>query len=450
VSVVSLTLALLLVTEPAWPARRPPVAPVAGHELRDPFRWPPEPPSPPSEDIDADRFSDAVGALCRRPSQRRLGPMILTAAVEAGVDPFILAALVFHQSGCDRALWTPAGYGLLGLHPGMYFRPGHPPEPVTRAELEPDRLRDAAHSLRAGARLLAMWEQRHAEIDARFRGARHRAAVSHFVWGDVVGSSAAEDQILTARRRLLERYGGPPAPRASSLGIDLVSPLEGAPRVATSGMGEARDGGARRHRGLDIAGAVGEPVRSIADGVVVFAGLDLPGSSSHEVLSPRDSARWSSSSATGEAGPGGLFVCIDHDAHRSHDPHEARGTVTSCYFHLRRYFVRSEERVVAGQMVGEIGVSGVRTSLPHLHFEVHVADRALNPLPILGDLVIPPRETVAHGSAIRRQRVRLAGNGASPPAPADGIVSARQHGRAARGPVRDAGDARSRSSGSRI
>ena len=146
---------------PAWAPRQPPVAPPAGHELRDPGRWPAEPPSPDLADVDPERFADAVAALCRHAARRSLGGPILAASAAAGIDPFLLAALAFDQSGCDRRLWTPAGYGLLRLHPAMYFRAGHPPEPVSRADLEPERLLDATHSLRVGARLLAMWEERH-------------------------------------------------------------------------------------------------------------------------------------------------------------------------------------------------------------------------------------------------------------------------------------------------
>jgi hypothetical protein len=54
----------------------------------------------------------------------------------------------------------------------------------------------------------------------------------------------------------------------------------------------------------------------------------------------------------------------------------------------------------------------VRVSLPHLHFELHVADRATNPAPLLGDLIIPPRETLAYRHAIASQRARLAASGA--------------------------------------
>jgi murein DD-endopeptidase MepM/ murein hydrolase activator NlpD len=376
---------------PNWTPRRPPVLLAYGHELRDPSHWPAEPPSPPGP-VDLARFGDAVAAVCHRAGTGALGEAIARAAGEAGVDPFLLGALVFEQSACDKRLWGRSGFGLLRLHPQMYLGPGRPPLPVPRADLQADRLRDPAHSLRVGALLLRMWQDQHAEVDARFPSAPHRTFVSHFVWGDEVVSSAAEDRILTARRRLLERYAGlPPAARATALGISVVSPLEGTPRVATSGLGEDRDGGARRHRGLDIAGVVGEPVRCVADGQVTFAGLDLPGPASHLELGPRSSGAW----ANRPSGRGGLFVCVEHSPE-----------VTTCYFHLRRFAVRKEQRVRAGEVIGEVGLSGVRSSLPHLHFELHVDERAENPVPMLADLIIPPRETVAYRNAVAAHRAR--------------------------------------------
>jgi murein DD-endopeptidase MepM/ murein hydrolase activator NlpD len=378
---------------PRWAPRLPPVIVPSfyGHELRDPARWPAEPP-PPAGPLDADRFAAAVADVCHGAAKAALAAPILDAAAAAGVDPFVLASLAFEQSGCDRRLWGRTGYGLFRLHPRMYFSNGNPPAPVTRADLAPERLLDAAHSLRVGALLLRMWEDQHADVDARFPGARHRTAISHFVWGDAVASSAAEDRVLTVRRRMLERYAGtPPAAHPTAYGIPIVSPLEGTPRLATSGIGEDRDGGARRHKGLDITGAVGEPVRSVAAGEVTFAGLDLPGGSSHLVMGPRQSARW----GRRESGPGGLFVCVRHSAE-----------VTSCYFHLRRFDVRKGDAIAAGQVIGEVGLSGVHTALPHLHFELHVDDRACNPLPALGDLVIPPRETVTYRYARAAMRAR--------------------------------------------
>src|SRR5690348_3115797 len=109
-------------------------------------------------------------------------------------------------------------------------------------------------SLADGAALLEMWNTRHKELDEAFGGSAHRTGVAHFVWGDEVRSSGQEDLILTARRRMIDVYNDTPeVTRQAPIGITVVSPLEAPPRVATSGPGDDRDGGARKHRGLDIA-----------------------------------------------------------------------------------------------------------------------------------------------------------------------------------------------------
>ena len=81
-------------------------------------------------------------------------------------------------------------------------------------------------------------------------------------------------------------------------------------------------------------------------------------------MSPRASARW----GRRQTGPGGLFLCVKHDA-----------DVTSCYFHLRRFDVAKGERVAAGQTTPEAvelqslmrrmldaGVAAIRTGAPLL------------------------------------------------------------------------------------
>ena len=45
------------------------------------------------------------------------------------------------------------------------------------------------------------------------------------------------------------------------------------------------------------------------------------------------------------------------------------GAVT-VYGHVNQYFVRAGERVVAGELIAEVGNRGQSTG-PHLHFEVH-------------------------------------------------------------------------------
>ena len=244
---------------------------------------------------------------------------------------------------------------------------------------------DPAANLAAGAALLGMWNARHRELDAAFGGAAHRGGVAHFIWGDEVRSSGHEDLILTARRRMIAAYlETPNKTLAAPIGITVVSPLEAPPRVATSGPGDERDGGARRHRGLDLTATIGEPVRSIADGTVIFAGANIPGAARKGPISPEKIGRY----AHRNLGVGGIYLCIEHRP-------EPRRIVT-CYMHLSSYIVADKETVTAGQTIGYVGRTGVKVSPPHLHFEVRVDDHITNPVRTLGDFVIPPQATQTH------------------------------------------------------
>jgi Peptidase family M23 len=93
---------------------------------------------------------------------------------------------------------------------------------------------------------------------------------------------------------------------------------------------------AGQHRGIDIAGSVGAAVAAAAAGEVRFAGV---------------------------AGSSGLTVSV----------RTADGFDTS-YLHLGAVEVSAGERVSAGQRLGAVGTSGVRSAAaPHLHFGVREA-----------------------------------------------------------------------------
>ena len=333
------------------------------------------------------------------------------AAAEAEVDPFLLGALVYRASRCNPRLRTPFGVGLLQIQPRMVAANAHggklvyqvrqgeawveKTRPLPRGGLYPLLLEEPRHHLRVGAALLGMWQDQHPAIDQAFSGSvPHRSAVAHFGWGDVVRGTGGEDRALTARRRLIEHYlGKQQAPRPTSLGIAVVSPLQGTPRVAPSGPGEDRDQGARAHRGLDIDATVGEPVGSLADGVVWFAGFDLPGRVRPQPVPPEELAQ----TPRPTLGPGGLFVCVRHTE-----------GIFSCYMHLASYRVHINDRVKAGDCLGTVGRSGVKSSGSHLHLELHVKGAAIDPAPILGpELVIPPQDTVAHDLAMQSKKLRL-------------------------------------------
>jgi murein DD-endopeptidase MepM/ murein hydrolase activator NlpD len=106
----------------------------------------------------------------------------------------------------------------------------------------------------------------------------------------------------------------------------------------------------RPHQGIDIAAPVGEPILAPAKGKVTFAG-------------------WKS-------GGYGNTVEIDH----------GYGYVTR-FAHASRVLVRAGETVERGQIIAEVGATGL-VSGPHLHYEVEVNGAAVDPLNfILADAI---------------------------------------------------------------
>jgi murein DD-endopeptidase MepM/ murein hydrolase activator NlpD len=117
----------------------------------------------------------------------------------------------------------------------------------------------------------------------------------------------------------------------------------------TSTMGTRRDpitGDRDFHPGLDISADYGSPVHATADGTV--------------------------SRAAAEGGYGNLII-IDH----------GYGLETR-YGHLSRYKVRTGAKVKRGDVVGYVGSTG-RSTGSHLHYEVRVYGRLMNPLRLLGN-----------------------------------------------------------------
>jgi murein DD-endopeptidase MepM/ murein hydrolase activator NlpD len=100
-------------------------------------------------------------------------------------------------------------------------------------------------------------------------------------------------------------------------------------------------GQATFHHGVDIAVAYGHDVRAAADGVVSFAGV--------------------------QNGYGNTVV-IDHEGGRQ-----------TRYAHLSQELVRAGDVVSEGQVLGKSGNSG-RTTGPHLHFEMLVNGRPVDPV----------------------------------------------------------------------
>lgn len=400
-----LSLGLMGNEEPPWRARRRPMPrpnriAQARVALSD---WPPEPETPRA--IDPARFAQALRSICGwMPPERadRYTGWILRYAEEFEVDPFLIAALVYREGRCrsdaedgDRG----SGIGLTLIDNRMYWenvRGGtlryrvreddawvERTRAVDRFPFGGPRLRQPEPNLYFAAALLAAWKDQHESVDATFEQEPHRHYVSHWVWGDRVRSDRQEDRILLERRRLLEYYGSHdgPAPVVWG-GLTFGCPLDGCPRVITSWIGSERDGGSRHHRGIDLESLPGEPVRAIAGGLVVFAGVDLPGGQQHRQLRTREEYE---AIARDALGAGGRYVCVRHQ--RPGDLHSVR----SCYMHLEEVSVAYGDRVERGDELGSVGRTGMQRSAAHLHLEMST-DRLEDPSEILYGLLLGQRD----------------------------------------------------------
>ena len=116
----------------------------------------------------------------------------------------------------------------------------------------------------------------------------------------------------------------------------------------TSGYGVRSDpfkGRAAMHAGIDLAGPVGTPIYATGDGTVTESGYN--------------------------SGGYGNLVKLDH----------GRGIETR-YGHMSAILVRAGQRVTRGQMIGRMGSTG-RSTGSHLHYEVRIDARAVNPIPFM-------------------------------------------------------------------
>ena len=130
----------------------------------------------------------------------------------------------------------------------------------------------------------------------------------------------------------------------------IAVPSEKPVRTAafTSGFGIRSDPFAARaamHPGIDLAGPIGTPIYATADGTVLRAG-------------------WN-------AGGYGNLVEIDH----------GKGIATR-YGHMSAVLVSAGQHITRGQQIGRMGSTG-RSTGSHLHYEVRIDGRPVNPIPFM-------------------------------------------------------------------
>lgn len=115
----------------------------------------------------------------------------------------------------------------------------------------------------------------------------------------------------------------------------------GLPIQGTMSQGFKIDDDEHYHPGIDIACAVGTPVLATANGTVEFVGVDSV--------------------------YGNMVVIRNND------------TITTVYGHNEKILVEPNQLVLAGHRVALSGNTGISTA-PHLHYEVRVNDKPVNPL----------------------------------------------------------------------
>jgi len=126
----------------------------------------------------------------------------------------------------------------------------------------------------------------------------------------------------------------------------LRTPVDGA--KLTSRFGKRRHpilGFDRLHKGIDFGLPIGAPVQAAGDGTIEFAG---------------------------KSGAYGNYVRIRHS-----------GTYSTAYAHLNGFAggTKVGRKVRQGQVIGYVGTTGMSTG-PHLHYEVLVSNKQVNPLSI--------------------------------------------------------------------
>ncbi len=131
---------------------------------------------------------------------------------------------------------------------------------------------------------------------------------------------------------------------APSKNLKMTHPVSGKSNVG-SFWGDPRDGGKRKHEGVDIFANKGTPVVAIMDGRII---------------------------SVDNSGIGGKTVYLQPDGEDWY----------AYYAHLDRQDVVYGQRVKKGQQLGTVGNTGnAATTPPHLHFGIYTSNGAIDPLP---------------------------------------------------------------------
>jgi murein DD-endopeptidase MepM/ murein hydrolase activator NlpD/SH3-like domain-containing protein len=175
---------------------------------------------------------------------------------------------------------------------------------------------------------------------------------------DLIASSKADTNVLAWEPRKTQTYLIRVQPELLRSGRYTISitrepalsfPVKGRDsRQISSFFGAARDGGRRRHEGVDIFAPKGTPAVASVEGIITGVGTNSLG--------------------------GNVVFLSDNDRN-----------IRLYYAHLDRWNVSNGQRVSVGDTVGFVGNTGnARTTGPHLHFGIYgFSEGAVDPLPFI-------------------------------------------------------------------
>lgn len=164
----------------------------------------------------------------------------------------------------------------------------------------------------------------------------------------------------------------------SPISKSLVFPVAGKRSFVGSFWGAVRDGGKRKHEGIDIFAKKGTPVVAICDGIIVSKGT-----------TPR----------------GGKVLWLQSNEH----------PVSVYYAHLDQHKVKHGQYVRKGQVIGTVGKTGnARYTPPHLHFGIYKYTGAVNPLPYVKNskrIILPAASLKANPAIAKSTRRKVQSSG---------------------------------------
>ncbi len=136
------------------------------------------------------------------------------------------------------------------------------------------------------------------------------------------------------RQKVAEREKFKVQKSRNTLSYNFTAPVKG---IIVNGFAPEK-----QHYGIDIALSKGTPVKSIANGRIIFAD-------------------WSSDA--------GNTIIVKHT-----------NNAVSVYKHNQKLLRKSGDKVQQGEVIAVSGNSGEKTTGPHLHFELWIKDVAVNPV----------------------------------------------------------------------